>query len=264
MTNSPAGPRIVAWAGAAVFAGSLLFFLYSYLVAFGAIAPGPLHIRDVITNAAWLTAFACHHSVFARAPVRAWVARVFPAALERSLYVWVASLLFIAVCLLWRPIPGVAWQLPAFAWWLPALMQLAGAWLTLRSAAAIDIWELAGVRQVTSQHASRVSSPETRIPNPESQVHRRESRIPSPEASATEFRTDGPYGWVRHPIYSGWFLLVFGVGTMTMTRLTFAVISCVYLLIAIPLEERSIARTSGGAYDGYRRKVPWKLIPYLY
>jgi protein-S-isoprenylcysteine O-methyltransferase Ste14 len=69
---------------------------------------------------------------------------------------------------------------------------------------------------------------------------------------------------VRHPIYLGWFLIVFPVPLMTMTRLLFAVVSSVYILIAIPFEERSLRRTSGGAYEPYRRKVRWKLIPRLY
>ena len=56
--------------------------------------------------------------------------------LERSFYVWIASLLFIAVCALWRPVPGVAWQVDG-----PCVLgdcvavQVAGVWLTLRSAA---------------------------------------------------------------------------------------------------------------------------------
>ena len=76
-----------------------------------------------------------------------------------------------------------------------------------------------------------------------------------------DFKTTGPYGLVRHPIYLGWFLIVFAVGTMTMTRLVFAVVSCVYLLIAIPLEERSLRAASGGAYDRYMQQVRRKLIP---
>ena len=68
---------------------------------------------------------------------------------------------------------------------------------------------------------------------------------------------------MRHPIYLGWILLVFGVGTMTMTRLVFAAVSTVYLLIAIPFEERTL-RAHSGAYDDYIRRVPWKLIPRIY
>jgi protein-S-isoprenylcysteine O-methyltransferase Ste14 len=79
-----------------------------------------------------------------------------------------------------------------------------------------------------------------------------------------EFKTDGPYGWVRHPIYVGWILLVFSVGTMTMTRFAFAAISTAYLLIAIPLEENTLRANAGRAYEDYMRRVPWRLIPRVY
>ena len=44
---------------------------------------------------------------------------------------------------------------------------------------------------------------------------------------------------------------------MTMTRLVFAVVSCVYLLIAIPFEERSMRQRRGQARTSdYMRQVP--------
>ena len=51
---------------------------------------------------------------------------------------------------------------------------------------------------------------------------------------------------------------------MTMTRLTFAAISCAYLLLAIPLEEGTLRRTAGDAYRQYERQVPWRLLPGFY
>ena len=237
MSNSPVGPRIFAWTGAGLFAGSLLYFLFSYVVTFAEIAPGTVRAADVLTNVVLFTVFALHHSLFAREWMRALVVRSLSPALERSVYVWAASLMLIAVCALWQPLPGVAWQIRGPAVWLLPVVQLAGAWLSFRSAAVIDIWDLAGVRQAEPRQM---------------------------EAGRSEFKTDGPYGWVRHPIYLGWFLLVFAVATMTMTRLAFALISCLYVLVAIPLEERSLRGTSAGLYEEYMRKVPWKLVPRLY
>jgi protein-S-isoprenylcysteine O-methyltransferase Ste14 len=49
-----------------------------------------------------------------------------------------------------------------------------------------------------------------------------------------------------------------------MTRFVFAVVSCAYIVIAIPFEERSLRRSSGGAYDRYMQRVPRKLVPGLY
>ena len=56
---------------------------------------------------------------------------------------------------------------------------------------------------------------------------------------------------------------MFGVGTMT-TRLVFAAVSCIYILIAIPLEEGSPRRTVPARYSEYRRKVRRTLVPYWY
>ena len=58
--------------------------------------------------------------------------------------------------------------------------------------------------------------------------------------------------------------MVFGVPVMTGTRLVFAMVSCAYLLIAIPLEERTLRQTTGGRYEEYMRLVPWKLLPKIY
>ena len=235
--------RLFAWLGAGLFGASLAYFLFSYAVTFGenqqTTAPG----TTVAWDLALFTLFALHHSVFARVRVRSVVARTVPTALERSVYVWTASLLLIATCALWRPIGGVAWSIaPPLGWAMYGVIAL-GVWISVRSAAVIDVWELAGVRQVT---------------NPKAQS-------PQPTAQGTiEFKTTGPYGLVRHPIYLGWFLMVFGVPVMTGTRLVFAVVSCVYLLIAIPLEERTLRQTTSGRYDEYMRLVPWKLLPKIY
>jgi protein-S-isoprenylcysteine O-methyltransferase Ste14 len=49
-----------------------------------------------------------------------------------------------------------------------------------------------------------------------------------------------------------------------MTRFVFAVVSCAYILVAIPFEERSLRRSSNGAYDRYMKRVPRKLVPGVY
>jgi protein-S-isoprenylcysteine O-methyltransferase Ste14 len=245
-----------------LFAVSLLYFLFSYVVTFSEIAPGPWSAAAVAADVGLFALFAVHHSLFARERLRAWVARTVSPALERSVYVWIASLMLIAVCRLWQPLPGVVWQVPAAVAWLLPLVQLAGAWLALRSAAIIDIWDLAGVRQVEGRPEGRPLRDDV---DDNGGGRGRPSGRPSTSwGRALEFKTEGPYGWVRHPIYLGWFLLVFGVATMTTTRFVFAVISGVYVLVAIPLEERSIRRAASGRYEEYMQKVPWKLLPRVY
>jgi methanethiol S-methyltransferase len=231
--------RLFAWMGAGLFVLSLSYFLYRYWTAFGVRTESAFRPVVVLWNVVLFSVFALHHSVFAREYVREALARAL-GPLERSFYVWLASLLFIAVCKLWQPLPGMVWELSGALGVALLLLQFTGVFISIYSAGVIDIWDLAGIRQIHSQ--------------------------PPPANSQTEFefKTTGPYGLVRHPIYLGWFLIVFGEGTMTMTRFAFAVVSCAYILIAIPLEERSIRRSSNGAYERYMKQVPRKLIPGLY
>ena len=242
--------RAFAWAGAVLFAVALAYFLFAYSVTFGEITAGETAVDAIVFDVALFSVFALHHSIFARDSVRATIRRLVPAHLERAVYVWVASLMLIGVCAAWRPVSGVVWAVHQPWSWLLTGVQLAGVWLSLRSAVVIDVWELAGVRQVSAHSQLQTSTPQT------------QSR--ELEVGGWKFETDGPYGWVRHPIYLGWILIVFAVGTMTMTRLVFAVVSSVYILAAIPFEERTLRRNSAGAYDDYMRQVPSKLLPRVY
>jgi methanethiol S-methyltransferase len=244
------GDRAFAWAGAGLFASALAYFLFAYSVTFGEITADDIDPIAILFDVAIFSVFALHHSIFARDSVRAVIRRTLPAHLERSVYVWVASLMLIGVCVMWRPVQGVLWQVQRPWSWLLLVVQLGGVWLTLRGAAVIDVWSLAGVRQAAGNFHR---------PLPDSQREPWEL-----EAGRSEFKTEGPYGLVRHPIYLGWILLVFAIATMTMTRFVFAAVSTVYILIAIPFEERTLQRNSAGAYDLYMRQVRSKLIPHLY
>ena len=238
METTPRTPgplaRAFVWTGGALFVVSLIYTGLTYVVTFAtpvqaSDVAGPLAI-DVLL----FSAFALHHSVFARERARARIGAAVGPELERAVYVWIASLMLIAVCALWQAVPGVAWRVTGGAAVVFYGLQIAGAVISVWSAAAIDALELAGIRQLRA----------------------------SPEP--TEFRTTGPYGWVRHPIYFGWFLMVFATPVMTASRLAFALVSSVYLIIAIPFEERSLLIASKGAYDRYMHAVRWKLIPGIF
>jgi protein-S-isoprenylcysteine O-methyltransferase Ste14 len=224
-----AAARLFAFVGVLLFGGSLALFAYHYLIAYARPVRGALRWQDVAFNVGLFTAFALHHSAFARTPLRQAVVRRAP-EYERPLYVWIASLLFAVICVLWRPLPGVAWAAPGALRWLCAAMQLGGVLLTAHGARMLDVRELAG-------------------------LHVRPTDV---------FTTAGAYGWIRHPLYAGWFLMVLPATPMTATRLTFALVSCAYLLIAIPLEEGTLRRTAGPAYADYVRRVRWRLLPGVY
>jgi methanethiol S-methyltransferase len=249
--------RPIALGGLLFFVEALLYFAYRYVVVFGRELTGTINARSIVADVTLFTVFALHHSLFARDTVRKRVTRSV-GVLERSTYVWIASAMFIAVCAWWQPIAGAIWRIdqPAVVWLLRAA-QLVGVWLTLHSALMIDFFELAGARQIWRVQKDAPSTTDT--PHID-----RGGRVLSDPADQTPFKTSGPYGWVRHPIYAGWFLLVFAVSIMTMTRFVFAVTSSLYLLIAIPLEERSLRSSSAGAYEQYMKQVRWKLFPHVF
>lgn len=229
--------RTFAWVGAALFVVSLLHFGWRYFDAYGAVmvAPLALALQPTLINLALFSAFALHHSALARTGAKAFVTRIVPPAIERSTYVWVASLLFIGVCAGWQPVPGVLWHAEGASIWILRALSLLGAVMTLQSASALDMFELAGTRPFMR----------TRI-------------------ASTELKSDGPYGLVRHPIYLAWLFLVWTPTTMTGTRLVFAVVSTLYLIVAIPFEERSLHASIGPGYGAYVARVRWRLIPGLY
>lgn len=225
--------KLFRWIGALLFLLSLLSFAAVYLLRLGVPAPdNGTTLRDAGVNAALFTIFALHHSIMARTGAKAWLTRIVPPALERSVYVWIASLLFLAVCWWWRPLPGVLWRVhgPGVILYLT---QLFGVALTLAAARIVGVWELAGVQQ----------------PDPTRPV---------------EFTADGPFAIVRHPIYLAWLLMVFATPVMTMSRLMFAVISTAYLVAAIPLEERSLLDAYPEQYGAYQKAMRWRLIPLIW
>jgi protein-S-isoprenylcysteine O-methyltransferase Ste14 len=202
--------------------------------------------RALIINVLLFGLFAAHHSLLARSGAKIVLTRWLSPALERSTYVWVASLLFALVSLAWQPLPGVAWHIDGWLAWPPGAIQLGGVLLTLRAAAAIDPRELAGLRQ-----AWRYGTPDGASPG-------------VMDEAPVAFTVRGAYGLVRHPIYLGWFMMVWPSPHMTWGRVAFAAISSAYLLVAIPWEERSLEAQHGDGYRRYRAQVRWRVLPGLY
>jgi protein-S-isoprenylcysteine O-methyltransferase Ste14 len=58
--------------------------------------------------------------------------------------------------------------------------------------------------------------------------------------------------------------MVWFAPVMTGSRLTFAIVSTAYLVIAVPFEERALRRDFGARYDDYRRRVRWRMVPGVY
>jgi methanethiol S-methyltransferase len=181
--------------------------------------------------------FAIQHSVMARPAFKRWFTKLVPESAERSTYVLLSSLALIAMFAWWQPLGGDIWNVTspmreilwggfAFGWLL-----------VLISTFLINHFDLFGLRQVWLQ---LMEKPYTHL----------------------EFRTPGPYSYVRHPLYVGWFFAFWCTPTMTVSHLVFAIATTGYILIAIQLEERDLVAHFGKTYTTYRERVPM-LVPFL-
>jgi protein-S-isoprenylcysteine O-methyltransferase Ste14 len=224
------GARVFVWLGGTLFVMALAACAWSFTVVMGR----PVAWTGwsaVAADSFLLTLFAAHHSFFARDRAKAWLQRAVPAPLLRSAYVWIASVLLLAVSLAWQPIGGEVYTATGVLAMALTAVQLAGLLITAGGVARIDPLELAGIH---------------------------------PPAGSEGLQVTGPYRWVRHPLYFGWLLMVFGAAHVTGDRLTFAIVTTTYLIVAIPWEERSLRRSFGEAYARYTRDVRWRMIPFIY
>jgi methanethiol S-methyltransferase len=223
------GRRAFVWTGGALFVIALGWCAWWYLFEAGRFAPYT-GVRAIALDAGLFSVFALHHSGLARETAKRWLDRL-PPELIRPVYVYTASLLLIAVFVGWQTIGGEFYRADGMLELGFALLQLTGLGLIVGAVRRIDPLELAGIRPATSGDA---------------------------------LQTSGPYRWVRHPLYFGWALAVFGTPHLTGDRLAFAAVSTAYLMLAVPWEERSLERVFGDEYRAYQRAVRWRIIPFIY
>ncbi|MFL6844271.1 MAG: methanethiol S-methyltransferase [Allosphingosinicella sp.] len=231
-----------------IAAYALFFATFLYLIAFvgnlpwvpltvdrGGVA-GPVGLA-LLVDVALIALFGVQHSVMARPGFKRGWTRIVPAPIERSLYVAAASLALILLFLFWRPIGGTVWSVanPTGAAILWALFGL-GWLIVLVSTFLISHFELFGLVQVWG-HARGVP------------------------ASESAFRTPFLYRYVRHPIYSGFFLAFWAIPAMSLGHLLLAAGMSVYMLIGIRYEERDLGQ-SFPDYQSYRERTGM-LVPGL-
>ena len=193
--------------------------------------------KAVAVDLGLIALFGLQHSVMARPRFKAAWTRIVPEALERSIYVLLASAVLVVMFVFWRPLPIGVWSVDA-TWAVYALWALFGlGWLiVLLSTFMISHFELFGLVQVWAAPAR-------------------------PEAPPV-FRTPLFYRRVRHPLYSGFILAFWATPAMTTGHLLLAAGMTVYILIAIRHEERDLVAVFGAEYEAYRGRAGM-LIPKL-
>lgn len=116
-------------------------------------------------------------------------------------------------------------------------LNIAGWLLLFFGLTGYDLGRMAGTRQIRN--------------------HRRGIEEPEDEP----LRRDGLHRYVRHPLYSAGFLILWG-RTFGEFELATALWGSLYLVVGAAFEERGLLRLYGADYADYRRRVPafipWK------
>lgn len=87
--------------------------------------------------------------------------------------------------------------------------------------------------------------------------------MPMTEKEQPELVTDGPYRFVRHPIYTGLLLALLGTGLATNLYALIALVLAVpYFVYSARVEERNLANAFPTTYPPYRARTKM-LIPFV-
>ena len=164
-------------------------------------------------NTLLLAVFVAQHSLMARPSFkRAWM-EVVPEAAERSTYVLFSSLALILTFALWQPMGTVIWDIDNSLARLALHTAFAFGWLLLfANTFSTSHFDLFGLRQ-TWCYARGVD-------------------YTAPVVKKPIFAR-----FVLHRSYAGWIIAFWSTATMTIAHLLFAVVTTLYILIVIQLEE---------------------------
>src|SRR5450432_3471093 len=170
----------------------------------------------LLIDGALLGLFALQHSIMARPWFKRIWTRIVPDPVERSTYVLFSSVALLLLFWQWRPIGGVIWKIESgIAQTIIFGLYAAGLLIVLLATFLINHFDLFGLRQVYLYMVGRPYTP-------------------------LEFGTPFFYRFVRHPLYVGWLLTFWAAPVMTVAHLFFAVMTTVYILVAIQFEEADL------------------------
>ena len=158
--------------------------------------------------------------------------------MERSTYVLLSSLALLLIYWQWRPITTIVWEVENQILTYILLGFFALGWLiVLLSTFMINHFELFGLKQIYFNLKHRTASP-------------------------SKFQTSYLYKIIRHPIMLGFIIAFWATPVMTVGHLLFAVVTTLYILVAVSyLEEPDLRKYIGERYETYQKEVPM-LIPF--
>lgn len=221
-----------------------LFFLVAFLYAIGFvgnfIVPKSIDsgveitlLHSITINSLLLCVFAIQHSVMARPTFKKWFTKYINSEIERSTYVLSSSLALLLIYWKWKPMKYVIWEVEndIIVYILTGVF-IIGWLMVFISSFIINHFELFGLQQTFKNFKDR-------------------------KPKNSKFQVTYLYKIIRHPMMLGFLIAFWSTPIMTSGHLMFALLTTLYILVAVKcLEEKELRRLIGKDYEDYERKVP--------
>jgi protein-S-isoprenylcysteine O-methyltransferase Ste14 len=189
----------------------------------------PLYAASI--DVVLLSLFAIQHTIMARLAFKRWWTTIILPPVERSVFVLLSSLLLLLMNWQWKPLPDVVWHVENSIGQGLLYATAAFGWgLVLYATFLINHFDLFGLRQVWLYYRGQEYTP-------------------------VRFKETVLYQWVRHPLMLGFIIAFWATPEMTQGHLLFAIVTTVYTLVAIHIEERTLVALHGDEYQRYQTRV---------
>ncbi|TNE57765.1 MAG: isoprenylcysteine carboxylmethyltransferase family protein [Sphingomonadales bacterium] len=193
--------------------------------------PSAAPTTAALINVGLIALFGIQHSVMARPGFKSAWTKIVPSASERSLYCLLTAVVLLLLFRNWHPIEGTIWSVTNEAarmviwglFWIGWGILFISTWL-------LNHFELFGLQQAWHNMTGKQAAP-------------------------PQMRTPLFYKFVRHPIYTGFFIAFWSTPDMTYGHLLAAVGFTIYIMIGIAYEEKDLLDVFGDQYAEYRKRV---------
>jgi len=225
--------------GLAALWGSVPLLLFTVFLFYGPLNIFKMELPEPIVLA-WNTmlsfAFFVQHSGMVRRRFRVRLAKMIPRYYSDAVYSITSGIALIIVIFAWQPTTTGLYELHGFPRQIcRAVFFLAGAGF---------LW---GANTLKSLDAFGRTPIQAHLNGTQPQSH--------------QFAINGPYQWVRHPLYFFTFLMIWSCPDLTADRLLFNILWTAWIYIGTVLEEKDLLSVFGDPYGEYQRTVPM-LLPW--
>lgn len=213
-----------------------LFFFFLFLGSFSIFNFGLPKAEALLIDVCLSLVFFAQHSIMIRREVKKRLTLLVPEEYNDALYSIASSLVLIPVILFWQKTPDLIVTVSGIYRWIvriPIFLSIVCFMWAIKSLETIDSF---GINKIFDH------------------IHNREQK-PIP------LSVQGPYRWVRHPLYLIALVMIWDCPDLSTDKLLFNVLWSAWMLFAIILEERDLVSDFGDHYRKYQAKVPM-IIPY--